>query len=270
MPTLSIHTVRNLQEFAKFLEDRLSKPDSYLWFRGCGQAGYCLIPSLYRHPTLNRIEALLEIESKILVRFKQRSIPYLTRALVTDWEYLFFMQHFGIPTRLLDWTENPHVALYFALTVAQYQLIGASGSYIEDAAIWVLNPVAWNQKVLTHIGYTGGILSVSDSEARGYAPLPEISLMPSEPIAIYGAHNSPRIIAQRGVFTICGKNLEPMEKIYEVNNFPQDSLIKLVIPKTEIERLLHSLVAIGYHDSAIFPDLDGLAKETRRIFGYKV
>lgn len=59
------------------------------------------------------------MEFDILNRFKHRSIPFQQRPLNTDWEYLFFMQHFGVPTRLLDWSENSHVALYFAIAAAE-------------------------------------------------------------------------------------------------------------------------------------------------------
>jgi hypothetical protein len=93
---------------------------------------------------------------QMLSRFQQRSIPFLARPLQGDWEKLFFMQHTAIPTRLLDWTENPFVALYFALTDEPETPNG-------DAAIWVLDPAAWNRKSLGHITFKGGILSVDDS-----------------------------------------------------------------------------------------------------------
>jgi hypothetical protein len=271
MPTeLRIIKITTLKKFTDFVERNLSIPNVIAWYRGCGKAAYKLIPSLYRHPKVTIINELLLLENNIISRFKQRSVPYLHRALTNDWEYLFFMQHTGIPTRLLDWTENPYIALYFALTAAHYKIERNIIKYTEDAAVWVFNPIEWNKRSLQHIGFEGRILSPLDQELKGYTPASEISLMNSEPVAIYGTHNSPRIVAQRGVFTIFGKNVNSIEEVYQAMDFPRDSLVKLIFPKTHIEKLLKSIISIGYSDSVLFPDLDGLAKETKRFFEFEV
>ncbi len=216
------------------------------------------------------INELLALEAQLIGRFKQRCMPYQSRELRDDWEYVFFMQHFGVPTRLLDWTENPYIGLYFALTSA-YQ---NAGVYKRDAAIWILDPIAWNRKALEHIGFTGEILSSGDPRLESYKPSTDSSvvntIMPSYPVAIYGTHNSPRIVAQRGVFTISGKSTNSIEDIYITNDFPQDSLIKVVVPAKYIKPLLVSMISIGITDSVVFPDLDGLAKETKRFFGFNI
>ena len=76
----------------------------------------------------------MEKESGIIDRFKERCIPHLDRQLVGDWEYLFLMQHHGVLTRLLDWSENPFFALYFAIESAPYKLTGGSPKYSESNA----------------------------------------------------------------------------------------------------------------------------------------
>lgn len=48
-----------------------------------------------------------------MIRFRQRSIPFSDRSLQDDWEALFFMQHYRVPTRLLDWSENPFISFHF-------------------------------------------------------------------------------------------------------------------------------------------------------------
>ncbi len=269
MPTtLKKHTINNLSDFTAFVEKTLTNPDVIAWYRGCGKEDYELIPTLYRHPTIKDVNQLLDLEKKIISRFKQRSVPYLNRQLINEWEYLFFMQHYRIPTRLLDWTEHPYIALFFALTSANFSLI--KNEYTDNAAVWVLDPISWNRKVLKHISFREGILSQEDQQLTGHSPMADISMMMEEPLALYGTHNSPRIVAQRGVFCIFGKSLNSMEYIYEIKDFPQDSLIKLIIPKEHISSLLYSIISIGYTDSVIFPDLDGLANELKRFFKYRV
>ena len=76
----------------------------------------------------------MEKESEIIDRFKERCIPHLDLQLVMDWEYLFLMQHHGVLTSLLDWSENPFFALYFAIESAPYKLTGGSPKYSESAA----------------------------------------------------------------------------------------------------------------------------------------
>jgi len=77
------------------------------------------VPSLYRHTSITEPQALMELEEKILQRFRERSIPYQPTRVEEEWDMLFLMQHFGVPTRLLDWTENPYIGLFFALTGAK-------------------------------------------------------------------------------------------------------------------------------------------------------
>jgi hypothetical protein len=57
----------------------------------------------------------------LVMRFRQRTIPLHSRDLSDEWDALFFMQHYGVPTRLLDWTENPFIAFYFAVMSARFK-----------------------------------------------------------------------------------------------------------------------------------------------------
>src|SRR5207237_7779342 len=140
-----------------------------LWYRGSGFAGHALLPSLYRHKKAKTPEAFADLERQLMTRFRQRSIPYHNRSLVDDWDALFFMQHYGVPTRLLDWTENPFIALHFALMDATR---ASSSRLRQDAAVWMLDPVLWNRHALKHVSFEGGVLSPDDEALKGYRPPP--------------------------------------------------------------------------------------------------
>jgi hypothetical protein len=265
-PTLTEQEIPSISQYMEFVE----KQTNIRWYRGSSDSTYVLKPSLYRHPHLNDAASLYKHEFEILKRFKQRSLPYLTSPLREndDLSSLFLMQHFGVPTRLLDWTQNPYIALYFALSDAVYEKSAVGPDYKVDAAIWVLDPIAWNGKALDFDPSPGIISPPEEDVLNGYMPAESTKYRKPEPIALYGLHNSPRIVAQRGMFTLFGTNIKPMEASYVDNNYPQDCLLKLIIKKDKICPLLEALLRIGITDSVVYPDLAGLSKEIKREFGY--
>ena len=95
----------------------LSRP---LWdtrtmlFRGVTRSNYELQPSIAR-VALSTHEERLAYEVQLFEDFQERAFPYLNREPKNGLEWLTLAQHYGIPTRLLDWTSNPLVALFFAV-----------------------------------------------------------------------------------------------------------------------------------------------------------
>jgi hypothetical protein len=120
--------------------------------------GYQLLPGLYRHKTKrNNIDELAKLELQVMARFRNLSIPFHNKSLTDDWDALFFMQHHRVPTRLLDWSENPFVAFFFAVTSAYTKTTARGTSFTDDAAIWILDPVKWNRHSLKHQSFDGEI-----------------------------------------------------------------------------------------------------------------
>ena len=268
MPLIREEKPNSLPEFLSLVEELQDNAEERLWYRGCGRGSYTLLPTLYRHKNAKSPEQLTELERKLITQFTQRSLPYLQRPLTEEWDTLFFMQHYGIPTRLLDWTENPFTALHFALLGAPYKLKRGKPTYKENAVVWVLDPVKWNRHALSHQSYGGGALTTGDEPLKGYKPFLPILGMNKFPVALYGAHNSPRIVAQQGVFTIFGQNRIPMEKLFETESFPENSLVRVTILNTVIGSMRNSLLRHGITESVVFPDLEGLALEIKRSFDF--
>jgi len=254
-------TIDSLSTFISII-----KTNDKIWYRGQSKEDNKLWPSLFRHPQKsNSPQEVFEREKQILAKFKQRSIPYLQNRIDNNFEYLFLMQHYGIPTRLLDWTENPFVALYFALCTSVYK---------DDcnAAFYSIFPSEWNKLLLSEIGQSDKIYDISDELIiKGYAIAPpSFDFVRPYPIAINGNYNNQRIVAQRGAFIIFGKEIKSMDEIFDEKFNGNQVLKKYIILKENKKQLFDDLINIGITDAVIFPDMEGLGKEIKRTFGYEV
>jgi hypothetical protein len=226
-----------------------------LWFRGVRDVAHTLVPRLFRGDA--DAPALLAAESDMLDQFRTRSRPLLDEPISDDWEYLFVMQHYGVPTRLLDWSENALLALYFALSGA------AKTDFAADAAVWILDPALWNSETFTSMSPPGKALYASDDALNNYEPKREIDNMGAGIAAMYALYNNPRIAAQQGVFTVFGKVKDSMESHFEANDFPQGALTQIELPQSKLGELNKEVRLLGFRESMIYPDLDGLATEIR-------
>lgn len=96
-----------------------SHADKRMIFRGVPKQSYHLVPAIGRaFPEFgnNQYEITEKAERDLLLEFKRRSIPYRTQSNERhDLDILAIGQHYGLPTRLLDWTSNLLVALFFAV-----------------------------------------------------------------------------------------------------------------------------------------------------------
>ena len=168
-----------------------------------------------------------EYERKILDQFKSRSAPYLKIVPNNDWEWLSLAQHHGLPTRLLDWTTNPLLALYFAVS-------GSNSDH--DASI---------------IAYQHNHLPVDFRQTTDPMNISKIELF--EP-----PHLAQRIVAQHSVFTAEPDNLDNDEQEGR-KIFTWDIAAS---KKTNIKSQLNKL---GISNSALFPGLDSICNEIKMI-----
>ncbi|MFM9438013.1 hypothetical protein ACFDR9_005116 [Janthinobacterium sp. CG_23.3] len=223
-------TLSSVKDFLDHLE-QLNYVKRNLWYRGVGNADYKLLPSLFRNRQATSQPDFQKLERELNETFQNRSVPYTGNSLATglDWNRLFFMQHYRVPTRLLDWSGSPLVALHFAVTSVH---LDESGNPKNDAALWILDPLDWNKCVFAETGFLGGVLSTADSWLNRYSPSEVYREANSlVPVALRGVHNSPRIVAQQGFFTVFGPRAVPMEDCLTTTRdgqhiFQNDCLIK--------------------------------------------
>lgn len=254
-------TIKSLNELMEFVSSRASFTCP-LWFRGARNAAYNLVPSLYRHTKIVEAESLKELEGELMARFRHRAPPFVEQLPSDPFQLLFLMQHYGVPTRLLDWTENPNVAAFFAVENARED----RSIPPTDAAIWVLRPLLLNTTALTNHS-ADRVLSIEDALLNAYLPNTPFKVSAKLPVAVGGVHNSRRIVAQRGSFVLFGTNVHPMNSDATLIAVP-DLMHKLVIPGDLKIQFRDSLFVTGVTDSVVYPDLGGLSSEIRYQEGF--
>ncbi len=269
LPPELIHaTVATVQAFVE--ETTKIQPfKGVLWFRGVSHESHELVPSLYRQRGATPADELRRIEEQLNRRFRDRSMPYGFQGRdessdVTDlqsWWRLFTMQHYGTPTRLLDWSENALIALCFAV-------FSAPPKPTEDAIVWVLDPCRWN-----NIGNANHIRAVSVDEhgAGPYAPLPSSNqhVAANWPLAIFGMHNSPRVVTQQGTFVVFPPgNAVAMENHASTSSNGTKPLLAIKLQKEALSEIGNSLRRLGFTHSSLYPDLHGLSTDLKKEFGY--
>jgi FRG domain/SET domain len=252
------YTAEDLTEFLAQIKkieqqwnDESDEDDSVgLWFRGCQKSQWPLVPSLYR--TIGK-KGHDEAEDDIREEFVRRALVLAPHKPQNSWEWYFLMQHYGAPTRLLDWTDSALLGLYYAVK---------DNNGLHDSAVWVLDPWWLNGRVLGEAEVlppaSFGLVKADEKRYRPWLPDrfdPRHRLEEELPVAIYPNHFDPRIAAQRSCFTIHGVKRGGLEVLFPKS---KDRIAKVIIPGYATEDIRQELDNFGIDEVAIYPDLRGL------------
>jgi FRG domain len=213
--------ITSVQEILDHASNKYFKEPRGSWvFRGHANSSYDLKPSVGRgkHTSKSREK----YEESLFTIFRREAVGYISSIPADDWEWLSFAQHHGLPTRLLDWTNNLLAALYFAV----------DSHPDADGEVFALRAVN----------------KASDNRISG-SPFKI-----SKPIKYYPNLVTPRIRAQEGLFVVCSDLEIPLDQ-----NLRSDwSIERLRIPQVNKEQIRYALFRLGVHASSIYPDIGGL------------
>ena len=246
MITIDISTMDELLQFVKALSDRHGS-NKQLWYRGEDNSTLTLVPSIQRSE--RRLERERFLSNDFYIRAKQTLESPPSRNNYAYW--IALMQHYGLPTRILDWSRSPLIAVFFATET--YRTVTD-----QDACVWVLVPDALNAQE----GFDRCIYPI-DADTTQEMLLPAFKHRHHNPeledkiLACASTDPNMRMYAQQSCFTV-HNSLRKLEDICD-----EQMLYKIIIPRDRKQYFIDSLRVLGITESFIYPDLEHICRDLR-------
>lgn len=238
-----------LESLAKAAIEAEEQLEGSPFWRGHGDATWGLQAHVFR------TRALQINERNLLLKFVLEGSPRTSNAPRYDdrISWIHLAQHYGLPTRLLDWTRSPLVALYFAVCDPQLDAV--------DGCLWCVNPGLLNVQMIDPVAgvvtpdHPRALHLINEAFTSG---LGSLSQFPGNIIAMAAFQSDMRMVAQHSRFTIHADKTDLRDV---ANRLPDRLLLKqYLIPHDSKPRVRERLSEIGIKRSTLFPDLGALAE----------
>lgn len=242
MIEIQINSIDDLIEEIRKLKSIYGKQT--IWFRGQENSEWHLEPSIHRGKLLEK-ENYVTNDFYIYVNQIEDNAP--SKDNYAAWMSL--MQHYGLPTRILDWSSSPLVACYFALEKNREES--------NNSCIWVLIP----RKINIQEGFGEYVYPID-------AYTVQQMLMPAfkdkvvledkfvdKIIACHSVKKDLRMYSQQSSFTV-HNSLRKLEDICD-----EETLYKFIIPQSCKEKMYESVNILGISTSFIYPDMEHISKD---------
>ena len=280
---MEIHSLQELIDIIEKLENKYAQKRPSLVFEGdekylprfifrghSNHNEYKLLPGILREESIGFGTRTIysQLEYNILVDFISEGCKYINDVPVTDIpSWLEIAQHFGVPTRLLDFTQNPLVALYFA----------CEDTRDVDGSIWIINEASYNRiffkknnlilsseskwiisKIITDEIINAFVIPHNSQDCIQYPWIykpdyrEERMNMQSSIFMIWGA--------KRGELTSFVENKNYMTIENKAENEGEGILCYIKIPSKYKEKILSQLNLCGVNQKFVYPGLDGVGR----------
>jgi hypothetical protein len=222
-----VTSVTNITDFVDATFDFSEKDD--VLFRGQRCSSWDFKPTLARIKRRHASETLKSHEQSLMEGFHRQYSPYLSRDVKDEWDVLALARHHGLATRLLDWSTNPLVALWFAVRAP------AEG---EPGAVFMFAPE------------DDDFVTAADRKNPPYDVAQTTFFQPN--------HLTPRIVAQSGWHSVTAWNeLDQFSVLDQVPRY-KGRIKRVHIPPDCFSRIRARLDRLAVNEATLFPGLDGL------------
>lgn len=244
------------------------------YFRGQPNSAHKLQSSLDRVGAKSK----LWHEAQFIASFKKAAMNYLPPGLTptTTFEWLCLMQHFGVPTRLLDFTKSPYVGLYFATSDFHEEC---------DASIWAINPGLLHEGASLFLKEKDFPLPIEQPHFHNFSNFIQEPYFAEAFLSdkyrfcavLEPAVAEKRLLNQQGAFLVAGGSGDTEETLSEVllsfiysrpekyvggedKGFWDWNLVKVIIPSRLKKKIFSQLQSMNINALTLFPDLFGVAR----------
>lgn len=232
-----------IESVIDYIKWRYENIDDSVMFRGQLDLKWELLPSIVRYAKNRYVsdgyDSISEVENHLIEWLEKFAMPYKDYRIISQAEKLVQGQHFGLPTRLLDWTTNPLKALYFAVENPEYDSV--------DGIVYGFAPANWQEKVGQSREHTSGLISF----------FPELL--------------NERLSAQEGCFVAFplpknGFSVLPLSKA----NYTKDVAFfdSIQISAKHKLKIRQELNGLGINHRSIYPGLEGVTKWIKSDLAY--
>jgi len=252
------HQLNNIEQVVK-----LAVKHKGMWFRGHSEISEELTPRIFRKE-YSDIHGE-EVEFFFTEEFRRRA-PTISTELPKRKDYLSWlvlMQHYECPTRLLDWTENILIALFFVV----------SDKTGHDGELWAMDPYELNKVHESDNLY--GIATIDNKYVEYLAEQPIYRFEdrfqnklkekydmhpPKYPVAFQSPMAFERMNSQSSAFTI---HPRPQNGCTIPKKMDDADLIRYIIPSKNKKKMKEVLYLLGIRRQTVFQDLESLSQDLK-------
>ena len=263
--------IHSLAEYINKVEEKIREQGRFFWYRGHADADWQLAPSIFRdsiskrvtnkwEKKLRKIEATTNMDFRHQAKARERNFPHDDDQV----GQLVVARHHDLLSRLLDWSESPLTALFFAIED------DISGREPNDSCVWMIHPDTLNKnqwedegmyyshasvpKAIAHCAFDSDVTledALEVMEREGKMKTKKLGVV----TAFIPQHTILRHMVQKAHFTI-HHTPKVMDELPSASEF----LVKIIIPLDKRKEILEELQWAGVSRDLLFPDLDNLAK----------
>lgn len=256
-------TIKSFSEFYQQLS-QLCNNDNHerrFFFRGHSSCEYKCIPSIYRN---NKIQYEARLYHEAI-----RKNPEDFSDNMSTFDKLVKMQHYELPTRLLDVTLNPLVALYFACNendeqdgeVLIFSMLDEQIKYYDSDSVCILSNLSKQSITFNFEEDRDALIYDIQHEKLNFDGRYLTSNATQEVFCVLPKLNNDRIIRQSGAFFIFG--------IGNRKNKPaklKDRPMKILVKGEYKKAILQELQILGIDEASLFPEKDKIMKQIRKQY----